>query len=71
MNELQKIYIESSVYEETYTKRILSYLSHLPHEIVEDIRPIIETVKKSIDPISEGKRILVLEKNKGSFLLSY
>lgn len=61
----QKIYIEQDAAECAHTKIILSRLPGVPFEIIEDSKPLVEAIKAKPDPTGEGKRYLLLKKDKG------
>ncbi len=61
----QRIYIEKDAVDYPHTRIILSRLTGVPHEIIEDSKPLIEAVKSKPDPSGEGKRYLLLKKDKG------
>ncbi|MFC1809251.1 radical SAM protein [Candidatus Omnitrophota bacterium] len=68
MHNITKIIIDKAAYDEPYTQNVLKRLSDLPMEIVNDTRAVFDQINQTDDPITEGKKIIVLEKNKGSFL---
>lgn len=68
MKRLRKIIVEKSVQDLTYTQRIINNLPHLPVEIVDDAKDLFQEFQHAKNPITEGKKVLVLEKNKGAFL---
>ena len=68
MKDVTKVYLERAVAHERYTTDILTNLPSLPVETVEETRPLFDALKNTPDPISAGKRILVIERNKGAFL---
>jgi len=61
----QKIYIEKSVLNSACAGRILSRLPGVPVEEVENTRSLIESLRKKPDSIGEGKRSLLLARDRG------
>ena len=61
----KKIYIEQDAADCPHTKIILSRLPGVPFEIIADSKPLVEAIKAQPDPTGEGKRYLLLKKDKG------
>ncbi|MFC2169481.1 radical SAM protein [Acidobacteriota bacterium] len=64
----QKIYIERENVGSPLTKRILRNASQVPVEIIERANDVIEAMKLSKDVIGEGKKYLLITKQKGEFV---
>ena len=61
----QKIYIEHDAVGLAHTQKILSKLPGVPIETIEHPKQIMPSIKGQTDPIGEGKRALLLRKDKG------
>ncbi len=61
----QKIFIEKKALNAPATKRILSRLPDVPAEEIEESRTLIEKIRKAPEPITEGKRCLLLAHDQG------
>lgn len=64
---ISKLYIDKQVADSPEVGSIRSHLN-VPAEIVTDINEIYKIVTRSEDPVSKGKQILLLTRNKGAFL---
>ncbi len=60
-----KIYVEKDAADEPLTQKILSRLADVPMEEIEDVRVLSEAVKARPDGIGEGKRFLLLRRDRG------
>ena len=60
-----KIYIERDTVDYPHTKKILAALPGVPHEVIEDGRALAASLAGRRDPVGEGKRFLLLKKDKG------
>ncbi len=61
----QKIYIESDARDLPHTRRILKNLPGVPFEIIQDTQSLQRVLAERPDPIGEGKRFLLLKRDKG------
>jgi len=61
----EKIYLEKGSRDFPGARKILSRLSRVPIEEVENTRSLIESLRKKPDPIGEGKRFLYLARDRG------
>ena len=61
----EKIYLEKAAKDYPLTASILDRLRGIPVEEIEDPRALIETLRKRPDPIGEGKRYLLLARDRG------
>ena len=61
----QKIYIEEDAEDYAHTRTILKNLAGVPYEIIPDSRPLLKNLQGQPDPIGEGKRYLLLKRDKG------
>lgn len=61
----QKIYIEKDAANCARTAAILKNLPDVPHEIIEDEISLRQQLQNRPDPIGEGKRFLLLKRDKG------
>jgi spore photoproduct lyase len=61
----QKIYIEKDAVDYPSTAVILKNLPGVPHEIIENEASLRQEVQNRPDPIGEGKRFLLLKRDKG------
>jgi len=68
MKDIQRIIVDNAVRDGKYTRAVLDRLPPLPVEYVDDTRDVFDTLNKEADPITEGKKMIVLERNKGAFL---
>ena len=66
---LKKIFIDANVASHPETERISRQLD-LPAECVEDPVSIYQWINSAADPVSRGKQVLYLTRNKGGFLKS-
>lgn len=64
---ISKLYIDRQVADTPEARSIRSHFS-VPTEIVTDINKLYKTITRSDDPVSKGKRSLLLTRNKGAFL---
>ncbi len=61
----QKIYIEKEAENYPQTKKILSRLQEVPSEVINDAKALYQGFQGRPDPVGEGKRYLLLRKDKG------
>ena len=61
----QKIYIEKDAEDYPHTRTILKNLPGVPYEVIESTSLLMEQIEKQPDPIGEGKRYLLLKRDKG------
>jgi spore photoproduct lyase len=66
----KKIFVERSSLHFSLAQKILKNLDHIPVKIVEDLQELAEETRISRDPISEGKKNLLLAQQKGNFVKS-
>jgi spore photoproduct lyase len=66
---LKKIFIDASIASHPETERIRRHLD-LPAVCVDDPATIFQWINSAADPVSRGKQVLYLTRNKGSFLKS-
>jgi len=64
----QKIFLEKSVAAQPMVSEILEKLPHIPVEEIDNPQQILTDILKTPDPISEGKKHLVLAQQRGQFL---
>lgn len=68
---VQKVYIDKKSLDSALTERILANLRGIPREVVRgprDKQAILEVIRRSDDPVREGKRTLYLTTQKGRFV---
>lgn len=61
----KKIYLEKAAADLAGARQILSRLPDVPVEEIDGVRPLIESLRRSADPIGEGKRSLLLARDLG------
>lgn len=61
----KKIYLEKAAGDLAGARQILSRLPGVPVEEIDEVRPLIESLRRSTDPIGEGKRSLFLARDRG------
>ena len=64
----QKVYVEAGSRDFPFTRRILKNLPKVPIEIINHPQELIETIKTKRDAIEEGKKYLLLTRQKGDFI---
>ena len=64
----QKIYVVRGNERFSLTRRILDRAAHVPLEFIDDPQALIEEIKMSRDPIGEGKKILLVTRQKGGYV---
>ncbi len=64
----EKIFIHQDVIDFPLTERILKNTSQVTHEIISNPQELIEDFRISQQPIKQGKRFLLLAKQKGGFV---
>jgi spore photoproduct lyase len=64
---LKKIFVDASIASHPETERICRQLD-LPGEWVDDPVSIYRWINRAVDPVSRGKQVLYLTRNKGGFL---
>lgn len=63
-----KVYIEEEALDYPLTSRILENLRGIPQEVVVSAQGSVKDLYRTRDPISEGKEIMLLQVQRGSFL---
>jgi len=63
-----KIYATQDSLEFPLTDKIIKKLRHVPFKVIKDPQELIEDLKFSEDPVSQGKKYLLLTKQKGDFI---
>jgi spore photoproduct lyase len=66
---LKKLFIDAAIASLPETERIRRHLD-LPTEFVDDPVAIYQWINRAVDPVSRGKQVLYLTRNKGGFLKS-
>lgn len=61
----EKIYIEKTAQDLAGARRILSRLPNVPREEIEETRSLVERLRQRPDPLGEGKRYLLLARDRG------
>ena len=64
---IQKLYIDQQIADSPQVRLIAKRLG-LAGEIVPDVQTVYDTVSAAADPVRQGKKILFLTRNKGSFI---
>ncbi len=64
----QKIFIERNSLDFALTKRIIKNTSRVPKEIIDNPHELIEDLKVTRNAIQEGKKYLLLTKQRGEFV---
>ncbi len=64
----ERIFVEKGAEGLALTRQILERLPGLPVEIFNDLDPIIRALCREADPVSEGKKCLMISKYSGEFL---
>lgn len=64
----QRIYIEEGVLDFPLTKRVLKKLKYVPQEVVPNPHALHQKLQKSNDVLSEGKKYILIARQKGSFV---
>jgi len=64
----QKVYIEENSLDFPLTHRILENLKQLPQEIIPNSQGLLRKLKDSRDMTGEGKKYLLITKQKGNFI---
>jgi spore photoproduct lyase len=65
---LKKIFVTKDSKPLPLTHRILKNLGQLPVEYIQDPKDLIEEIKISRDPVGEGKKHLLITRQKGSYV---
>jgi len=65
--QIEKIYIDNEVIGFPETTLILKRI-HKPHQPIHNTRQLFNSISSAEDPVTIGKRILLLTQNKGKFL---
>jgi len=63
-----KIFIESAVKDEAFSKNVLRNLKGIPYEYIEDAEAFEREHKASGTTLTQGKKLLLLKKFKGQFI---
>lgn len=61
----QKIYIEKAARGYPLTRTILDRFKEIPYEEIDAPQALVQKIKITRDPIGEGKKFLLLERNRG------
>lgn len=64
---ISKLFVDEDVSDSRYVEAFKKRLS-VPVEFFSDISEIYSTIDRSPDPVSEGKKNLILTRNKGAFI---
>ena len=64
----QKIFIDLSVESSPITQTLLQKLPHIPVEYISESPKIIQDIRLSKDPVTQGKKILWITKNTGKLI---
>ena len=64
----QKVFVTEDSESLPLTRRVLQNTQHLPVEIIKDPQELIEDVLISRDPISKGKKLLLVTHQKGGYV---
>lgn len=64
----QKVFVEAGSRDFPFTRRILKNLPKVPIEIISRPQELIENIKTLRDAIEEGKKYLLLTRQKGDFI---
>ena len=64
----QRIFVEKDSQRSPLVKKIKKNAKHIPIEIISSEEEILEEIKYAEDPISEGKKYLLVSRQKGSFI---
>nr|HID57917.1 DNA photolyase [Desulfobacterales bacterium] len=65
---ISRIYVDQGITHLPETRAILDRLKHVPCTVVFDYKVVQDEVLRGDDPVTEGKRVLFLTRNKGAFL---
>jgi len=64
----QKIYVEKKSFDFPLTKRILKNVGPVPREVIDDPQEVLDDIKATKDIIGEGKKYLLITRQKGEFV---
>ncbi|NIM57627.1 MAG: hypothetical protein GTO16_01615 [Candidatus Aminicenantes bacterium] len=64
----QKVYVEKNSLDFPLTKRILKNVGPVPSEVIDEPQEVLEDIKASKDAIGEGKKYLLISRQKGKFV---
>jgi len=64
----QKIYLEEASLDYSLTQKILDKLDRVPREVIRNPQKIVQELHDSKDWIGEGKKYLLIAKQKGNFV---
>jgi spore photoproduct lyase len=64
---IQKLYIDRQI-SDSPRVRLISERLGLAGEIVPDVQAVYDAVSAAADPVSQGKKVLLLTRNKGAFI---
>ncbi len=65
---IDRVVVEKGVEELPLTRRVLDKFPDLPVEFSDDLGPVIRGLSCAIDPVSEGKKWLIISRYRGEFL---
>lgn len=66
----KKIYIDKDCLDFPLTTRILKNTAHIPNEVISDLPSLVADIETSRDKIGEGKKYLLLTRQRGEFVKS-
>ena len=64
----QKAFITKDSESLPITRKVLERMQHVPVEFINDSRELIEDIKISRDPVGEGKKLLLVTHQRGSYV---
>ncbi len=64
----ERIYIDTSVADRALTRRVLAKFSSVPHSVVDDVKALLNPPAGEKDPLTAGKRRLLITQHKGKFV---
>jgi len=68
---IERVYVDKKAWDSPWTKRIVEYLPGIPCRTIRspfEKRNVLEDIRRSADPLREGKKILYLTVQKGRFI---
>ncbi len=66
----EKLFIEESCLKYPFTEKIINKLNFIPRENIKHSEKLVEEMCQYLDPISEGKKYLLIKKQTGNFVKS-
>jgi spore photoproduct lyase len=64
----EKIFVEKGSLGFPLTERILNNLAHVPTEFIPRPEDLIASIQKERDPVSQGKKLMLITRQKGEFV---